>query len=88
MCLVDDAEAEGASPVDGKLRTAIRLLENRQRILFLLLTTERIAVGFCDLLVAAAMYTLSLLWQGRSQAHHVWWMPKTILSTALITAIL
>jgi ABC-type multidrug transport system fused ATPase/permease subunit len=85
---VDDAEVESASRVDGRLRTAIRLLGNRQRILFLLLTTERIAVGFCDLLVAATMYLLFLLLQGRSPAHHLWWTPKTSLSAALITVIL
>jgi ABC-type multidrug transport system fused ATPase/permease subunit len=88
VCPVDDAEVEVASRVDGKFRIAMRLLENRQRILFMLLTAERIAVGFCDLLVAAAMYLLFLLLQGRSPAHHVWWTPKTSLSAALITSIL
>ena len=88
MCPVDDAEVEVASRVDGKFRIAMRLLENRQRILFMLLTAERIAVGFCDLLVAAAMYLLFLLLQGRSPVHHVWWTPKTSLSAALITSFL
>lgn len=88
MCPVDDAEVKRASQVGGKLRTAIRLLGNRQRILFLWLTTTRIAVGFCDLLVASAMYLLFLQLQGRSLVHDVWWTPKTSLSTALITLIL
>jgi ABC-type multidrug transport system fused ATPase/permease subunit len=88
VCPVDDAEVEVASRVDGKLCTAIRLLGNRQRVIFVLLTAERIAVGFCDLMVAAAMYLLFLLLQGRSPAHHVWWIPKTSLSAALITSIL
>jgi ABC-type bacteriocin/lantibiotic exporter with double-glycine peptidase domain len=87
-CPVDDAEVEVASRVDGKFRIAMRLLENRQRILFMLLTAGRIAVGFCDLLVAAAMYLLFLLLQGRSPAHHGWWTPKTSLSAALITSSL
>ena len=88
MCAVDDAELEGALRVDGKLGIAIRLLENRQRILFVLLTAERIAVGFCDLLVAAAMYLLFLLLQGHPLAHHASWIPKTSLSAALVTVFL
>lgn len=67
---------------------AMRLLENRQRIALVLLTLERIAVGFCDLAVAAAMYLLFLLLQGRSPVHHFWWVPKTTLSVAVITSIL
>jgi ABC-type bacteriocin/lantibiotic exporter with double-glycine peptidase domain len=66
----------------------MRLLGNRQRIALVLLTVERIAVGFCDLAVAGAMYLLFLLLQGRSPAHHLWWMPKTTLSLAVITSIL
>lgn len=88
MCAVDDAEVEGASRVGGKLRIAIGLLGNRQRVIFVLLTAERIAVGFCDLLVAAAMYLLFLLLQGRSPTHHVSWTPTTSLSAALITVFL
>jgi len=52
------------------------------------LTLERIAVGFCDLAVAAAMYLLFLLLQGRSPAHHLSWIPQTTLSAAVITSIL
>jgi ABC-type bacteriocin/lantibiotic exporter with double-glycine peptidase domain len=88
VCPVDDAEVEGASRVDGKYRIAIGLLENRQRILFVLLTAGRIAVGFCDLAVAAAMYLLFLLLQGRSLTHHLWWAPKTTLSAAAVTSIM
>jgi ABC-type bacteriocin/lantibiotic exporter with double-glycine peptidase domain len=66
----------------------MRLLGNRQRIALVVLTTERIAVGFCDLAVAAAMYLLFLLLQNRSPAHHLWWIPKTTLSAAVITSIL
>jgi ABC-type multidrug transport system fused ATPase/permease subunit len=45
-------------------------------------------VGFCDLLLAAAMYLLFLLLQGATPAHHRWWMPGTTLSAASVTATL
>jgi ABC-type bacteriocin/lantibiotic exporter with double-glycine peptidase domain len=85
---IDAAGIEGPSPAGGNLGVAMRLLGNRQRIALVLLTFERIAVGFCDLAVAAAMYLLFLLLQGRSPAHHLWWVPKTTLSVAVITSIL
>ena len=68
------------------VRSAIRLLGNRQRLSFAWLIAKRIAVGICDLLLAGAMYLLFLLLQGRSPSHHFWWIPKTILSAALITS--
>ncbi|MGC1784164.1 MAG: ABC transporter ATP-binding protein [Acidobacteriaceae bacterium] len=34
------------------------------------------------------MYLLFLLLQDRSPAHHLWWIPKTTLSAAVITSIL
>jgi ABC-type multidrug transport system fused ATPase/permease subunit len=88
VCPVDNAAAEGAFRIDGKLRTAMRLLGNRQRLALVLLTVGRIAVGFCDLAVAAAMYLLFLLLQGRSLTHHIWWAPKTTLFAAAVTSIL
>lgn len=72
----------------GKLRVAVGLLRVRQRIWFVALTLERIAVGICDLLVAAAMYLLFLLLQGRSPAHPFWWLPQTTLSAAILTSVL
>jgi ABC-type multidrug transport system fused ATPase/permease subunit len=45
-------------------------------------------VGFCDLLLAAAMYLLFLLLQGVSPAHYRWWTPRTTLSAASATAAL
>jgi ABC-type bacteriocin/lantibiotic exporter with double-glycine peptidase domain len=84
----DGAEVEVSSPAGGNLGVAMRLLGNRQRIALVLLTLERIAVGFCDLAVAAAMYLLFLLLQGRMPTHHLWWIPKTTLSAAVITSIL
>lgn len=45
-------------------------------------------MGMCDLTVAAAMYVLFLLLQGRSPSHIFWWIPKTTLSAAVITSIL
>jgi ABC-type multidrug transport system fused ATPase/permease subunit len=88
MSRFDSAEVEGSARVEGGLRTAIGLLENRQRIVLVLLTSGRIAVGFCDLLVAAAMYLLFLLLQGRSNLHHFWWTPKTVLSAAAAAMVL
>jgi len=67
---------------------AFGLLETRERVAFILLIGERIAVGFCDLLLAGAMYLLFLLLQGGVPAHPFWWMPKTTLSAAVVTAIL
>jgi ABC-type multidrug transport system fused ATPase/permease subunit len=82
------AELDGSSAFGGNLGVAMRLLGSRQRIALLLITVERIAVGFCDLAVAAAMYLLFLLLQGRAPAHQFWWMPKTTLSAAVITSVL
>lgn len=67
---------------------AFRLLRVRQRVRFALLTMARIAVGVCDLALAAAMYLLFLLLQGRTPAHHFAWMPETILAAALLTSII
>jgi ABC-type multidrug transport system fused ATPase/permease subunit len=88
MCPIDEVETEDASRGASKFRIAIGLLGNRQRIVCVLLTMERIAVGICDLLVAASMYLLFLLLQGRSPAHLLWETPKTTLSAALITVVL
>lgn len=88
MCPIDAVRVEGSSSTSGNIGVATRLLGNRQRIALVLLTLERIAVGLCDLAVAAAMYLLFLLLQGRSPAHHLWWIPKTTLSAAAITSIL
>jgi ABC-type bacteriocin/lantibiotic exporter with double-glycine peptidase domain len=82
------AGVEYSAPVGGTLGAAMRLLRNRQRITFVLLTLARIAVGLCDLAVAASMYLLFLLLQDRSPAHHLWWIPRTTLSAAVITSIL
>jgi ABC-type bacteriocin/lantibiotic exporter with double-glycine peptidase domain len=84
----DAAKVESSSVIRGNLGVATRLLGNRQRIALVLLTLERTAVGFCDLAVAGAMYLLFLLLQDRSPAHHLWWLPKTTLSVAVITSIL
>src|ERR1700733_14206681 len=66
-------------------RLAFRLIQRRQRFLFGWLVVERVAVGVCDLLVAAAMYLLFLLLQGGSPSHHFSWAPKTTLAAALVT---
>jgi ABC-type multidrug transport system fused ATPase/permease subunit len=82
------AEIDPHSQEIPRWRRAIGLLRNRQRVLFVFLTAARIAVGFCDLALAAAMYVLFLLLQGRDPAHSSWWTPKTILAAALLSAIL
>jgi ABC-type multidrug transport system fused ATPase/permease subunit len=84
---IDNAEVE--RPTDsGVLRTAMGILTNRQRLMVAVMTLGRIAVGVCDLLVAAAMYLLFLLMQGRSSDHALWWTPQTALSAAVITTAL
>jgi ABC-type multidrug transport system fused ATPase/permease subunit len=84
----DNARIEGHSGNGGKFRVAVALLGKRQRISLAALTVGRIAVGCCDLLVAAAMYLLFMLLQQRGPAHARWWMPETALSAALLTAAL
>jgi ABC-type multidrug transport system fused ATPase/permease subunit len=84
---IDTTEMEGLTD-PGDLRTVIVLLGNRQRLVVALMTLGRIAVGICDLLVAAAMYLLFLLLQGRSPGHPLWWTPPTSLSAAVITTVL
>jgi ABC-type bacteriocin/lantibiotic exporter with double-glycine peptidase domain len=85
---INASGVEGSSSIGANLGVVMRLLRNRQRIVLVLLTVERIAVGFCDLAVAAAMYLLFLLLQGRSPAHDLWWIPKTALSAAVSTSTL
>ena len=87
-CPPFDAEIAGSSRRGGRCRLALGLFDTRQRVSFVLLSLARIAVGLCDLLVAAAMYLLFLLLQGRSSVTHFWWTPKTTLSVALITVVL
>lgn len=86
---IDDvAGVECSCAVGGNLGAATKLLGSRQEIALVLVTVARIAVGFCDLAVAAAMYLLFLLLQGRVPTQHFWWIPKTTLSAAAITSIL
>ncbi len=70
------------------LLAAYRLLGSAERISFVCLTIGRIVVGFCDLLLAAAMYLVFLLLQGGSPAHHLSWMPRTTLAAALTASAL
>lgn len=71
-----------------RLRSALALVGKRRRLVFLLLIAERVLVGFCDLLLAGAMYLLFLLLQDATPLHHGWWTPKTTLSAAFATAAL
>jgi ABC-type multidrug transport system fused ATPase/permease subunit len=70
------------------LRAAIELLSRRQRSSLVLLTAARIAVGFFDLVLAAAMYLLFLLLQGHAPLHRYSWMPKTVLAASIAAAAL
>jgi ABC-type multidrug transport system fused ATPase/permease subunit len=88
MSAIDSTKFNGTARVEGGLRTALRLLDNRQRLILVLSTLGRIAVGLCDLLVAAAMYSLFLLLQDRGTLHHFWWTPKSVLSASLVTVVL
>ena len=88
MSAIDTAEFEGTARAGGSLRIVTGLLGNRQRLMVVLMTLGKIVVGFCDLAVAAAMYLLFLLLQGRSAPHHPWWTPTTVLSAAVITVAL
>lgn len=88
MSFIEDAENEPRSPITGEWHRVIRLLGVRQRALFALLTGARIAVGFFDLALAAAMYLLFLLLEGRAPTHNFWWTPKTALEAALLAASL
>lgn len=85
---LDGSEVDSSPGSSGKFSTAIGGLDNRQRISMVVLALERLAVGCCDLLMAAAMYLLFLLLQGRSPAHSFSWLPSTTLSAALLTAAL
>jgi ABC-type bacteriocin/lantibiotic exporter with double-glycine peptidase domain len=67
---------------------AYRLLRSAERLSFVCLTIGRIVVGFCDLLLAAAMYLVFLLLQGGSPVRHLWWVPRTTLTAALVTSAL
>jgi hypothetical protein len=73
--------------VSARLRSTISLVGKGRRLTLLLLMAERVAVGFCDLLLAGSMY-LFLLLQSAAPAHHGWWTPKSTLSAAFVTASL
>ena len=66
---------------------ALSLLGYRERIRLALLMMARIGVGFCDLGLAAAMYLLFTILQGRLPAREASWIPGTILSAALLALI-
>jgi ABC-type bacteriocin/lantibiotic exporter with double-glycine peptidase domain len=88
MNLFRGAGPRSASSAAGKYAAALRLLSLRTGLALVLLTTGRITVGLCDLLVAAAMYLLFVVLQGRATPPHLLGRPQTILSLGIITAIL
>lgn len=87
MSRIDETQVKGTPRAGVSFRLVMGLLGTRQRLVLALLTLGRIAVGFCDLLVAAAMYLLFLLLQGRTTLHHHWWTPKAVLSAAVTTMV-
>lgn len=60
----------------------------QERFRLLWLTSLRTMVGLLDLLLAGGIYTLFLLLQAHTPAHHFWWAPRTATEAALITACL
>ena len=86
---LDGERSVGWRPTIGeRLKLALSLVGKQERLTFPLLIAERVIVGFCDLLLAGAMYLLFLLLQGASPVHHGWWTPKSTLSAAFLTATL
>src|ERR1700733_606459 len=90
MRVSPDQSAANNTPASAtkKWHTPARLLSTRQTVLFVLLTAMRVAVGFCDLALAGALYVLFLLLQGHSPAHQFWFIPKSILYAATLAAVL
>ncbi|SFS12357.1 ABC-type multidrug transport system, ATPase and permease component [Granulicella pectinivorans] len=83
----DAKDARSAADV-SRWRMALGLLPARQRVALALLVATRIGMGFCDLLLAGAMYVVFLLLQGGTLAAHRWWTPKTVLSASCLTMVL
>jgi ABC-type bacteriocin/lantibiotic exporter with double-glycine peptidase domain len=79
-------ELRGISHWGEYLWLAYQQASHVQRLRLVWLTGLRIIVGLCDLLLAAAMYALFVLLQGRPWAHHFWWLPRTTLAAALATS--
>ena len=76
-----DSAALRASP-------AFRLIDRRRCIRLTSLVFARVAVGFLDLLLAAALYLLFLRLQSVSPIKHSRWTPHTILATVALTGAL
>lgn len=86
--LGDGADAGCERAWRSRFAVAATLLTAHQRIVLALLTLGRIAVGFCDLAVAGAMYLLFLLLQQHAPAHPPRWLPVATLPVALLTSML
>jgi len=82
------AEDEGRSLLGRRARRAYELLNCRQRICLVWLMSQRVAVGLCDLLLAAALYILFMRLQGSSLLHHLWWTPETVFRIAMATSVI
>jgi len=92
--MVSHAHTAAIDKEGGRLRfgrdleLVFRLLEYRQFIRLLWLIAERVAIGLCDLLLAFGLYLLFVRLQGGSTLSRFWWTPKTILSIAVVAALL
>ena len=90
MRVAPDQSAANHTPRSAaeKWRGPARLLSSGQAVLFVLLTAMRVAVGFCDLALAASLYVLFLLLQGHTLAHQYRFIPKSVLEAATLAAVL
>jgi ABC-type bacteriocin/lantibiotic exporter with double-glycine peptidase domain len=82
-----DAVNRRRPATENRWQMALGLLLGRERAVLALLVATRIGMGFCDLLLAAAMYVVFLLLQGGAPTQRVW-MPKTVLSASCLTMAL
>lgn len=73
----------------GSFSDLILLPEGGRGLLKLLwLAGLRMSAGLCDLFLAIAMYVTFVLLQGRSPEPRHWWLPSSIFSAALVSAML
>jgi ABC-type multidrug transport system fused ATPase/permease subunit len=70
------------------LRLALSLLDSTERSTLAALVFFRASVGLCDLLLAGAMYLVFVRLQGNVPRQSFTWMPRTVVSTAIVTAVL
>jgi ABC-type multidrug transport system fused ATPase/permease subunit len=75
-----------------RFRLLYRLIDARHRLILLVLTVTRVAIGLSEILIAGLMYLLFLILQGKPVAldAHAWyarWVPVTVISSVLATLV-